>query len=614
MTRVTAVAALTASLVLCGAGAAVPDNAERVAAGIRAQKEAYPLPNAPLTWYAVPAISSVKRLPDTFPEDGVLCGPLQIAAARNEFEPASFVICSFKDVDKAELRVSALTAKEGTIPAASVDLKVVKCWYQTGTAWHSYFADATGRCMVPELLLNDETLIRVDTATQDNYLRADYPGGSKYLWISFPASVKVPFNAETTPVADAKTLQPFRLDAGRFKQFWVTVKVPGNSAAGVYRGRIEILCAGTAVASVPLAVRVLPFELPKPMTYYDMNREFYTMLYNEPHYAAILKLSGGDAAHAEKKLLALFENMRDHGIMNPLVADYRGDREPFVRELEILRKAGLSTRPLFGGVPAIPSYGWMTSPQVKGVPMRDQPMPEDLIQRIDESSKIVKELFGHTNVYCFGWDEPGMALLIAQRKPWQYVHDHGLMIYSTGHDNHLKRNGYNEDFCNSAGAATREKAAKWHAMGARVTNYADPHTGPENPDYMRRVHGLVLYKANYDGIGNYILSCSDWNDFLGTEYNFRSFNMTYPTRDGLIDTLEWEGIREAVDDVRYATKLKTLALAAIATGRTESVYAGRKALQWLEMTDEKRADLNGMRMEMIQYIMKLIEMQQGGER
>ena len=614
MRRLVLMSALAASLTLSGAGMAAPDNAERVAAGIRAQKEAYPLANAPLTWYAVPAMSSVKRLPDTFPEDGTLCGPLQIVAARSEFEPASFVVYSFKDVDRAELRASALTAREATIPAANVDLKVVKCWYQTGTAWHSYFADATGRCMTPELLLNDENLIKVDTATQDNYLRADYPEGTKYLWISFPASVKTPFNAETTPVADAKTLQPFRLEAGRFKQFWVTVKVPGNAAPGVYRGRIDILCGGAAVASVPLSLRVLPFDLPKPMTYYDMSREFYTLLYNEPHYSDILKLSGGDAAHADRKMLAMYENMRDHGIVNPQVANLRGDRDAFIRQLKIFRQAGLSTDPLFSGVPAIPSYGWMTSPQVKGVPIRDQPDPEDLYQRVDEAAKIVKEMFGHTNVYCFGWDEPGISLLIAERKPWKYIHDRGLMIYTTGHDTHFKRNGYNEDFCNSAGAATREKAAKWHAIGARVTNYADPHTGPENPDFMRRVHGMILYKANYDGMGNYIVSCSRWNDFIGTEYNFRSFNLTYPTRDGVVDTLAWEGTREAVDDVRYATKLKTLALAAIATGKTESVYAGRKALQWIENADEKRADLNGMRMEMIQYIMKLMEMQQGGAR
>ena len=252
----------------------------------------------------------------------------------------------------------------------------------------------------------------------------------------------------------------------------------------------------------------------------------------------------------------------------------------------------------------------MKSDAVQNAPsVSDVAMPEDLRQRIDEASEIVKSLFGHSNVYCFGWDEPGRALVIAERRPWKYIYEKGLKVYSTGHEAHLKFAGYNEDFCNSAGEPTREKAAKWHSFGSRITTYAWPHTGPENPDCMRRVHGLVLFKANYDGIGNYILSCSQWNDFIGEEYNFRCFNMTYPTRDGVIDTIEWEGIREAVDDVRYATKLQQLARKAIASGKVDAVYAGRKALQWLELIDERTADLNAVRLEMINTIIKLSDVQ-----
>ena len=109
--------------------------------------------------------------------------------------------------------------------------------------------------------------------------------------------------------------------------------------------------------------------------------------------------------------------------------------------------------------------------------------------------------------------------------------------------------------------------------------------------------------------GKVAISHAEWNDFLGDEHNFRQFNLTYPTRDGVIDTLAWEGIREAVDDVRYATLLKTLAAKVIATGKTENVYLGRQALLWLERVDETSADLNTARLEMINYILKLKEVQ-----
>jgi hypothetical protein len=340
--------------------------AVRVAEQINARKGTYTLAAAPLTCYAVPAISPVKRLPSTFPEDGDLCGPLQIVAAKNEFQPAPFVIFPFADAEEAEMKASPLTRKGGVIAAENVDLRVVKCWYQGGTAWYSYFADVFGKEMVPELLLHDESLVRVDTDTQDNYLRVDYPAGSEYVWISNPLSVNVPFNAETEPVADAKTIQPFQLKAGEFKQFWVTVKVPKDATPGIYSGSIELTCGGAKAASIPLVVRVLPFELPKPMTYYDRNPEFYTLLYNDPQYAELLKMSAGDRAHADRKMLAIYENMRDHNILNPLIEDYTSQsREAFIRQLELFKLAGLATDTIFGAIPGTPPYAWLNSPAVQ---------------------------------------------------------------------------------------------------------------------------------------------------------------------------------------------------------------------------------------------------------
>ena len=148
-----------------------------------------------------------------------------------------------------------------------------------------------------------------------------------------------------------------------------------------------------------------------------------------------------------------------------------------------------------------------------------------------------------------------------------------------------------------------------------MASYAGPHTGPENPDVFRRMEGLARYKAYYDGSFNYKYFSglhptlykkykqNVWNEFMGG--SFRSMNLVYPTSSGMIDTLAWEGYREGIDDVRYATKLKQDAARAIATGKMQAVYAAKKALMWLELMDEKTADLNAVRMEMIEYILKI---------
>src|SRR5690606_2308801 len=147
-----------------------------------------------------------------------------------------------------------------------------------------------------------------------------------------------------------------------------------------------------------------------------------------------------------------------------------------------------------------------------------------------------------------------------------------------------------EQFLNWAGEPTREKADAWHAFGDDyiVTNYAYPHSGPENPDLMRQRHGMWLYKANYDATYNYIWYLESsyvnpWGEYI--DATFRAFNFVYPTQTGLIDTIAWEGFREGIDDIRYATKLMQLAEEAIASGDSERAAAANKALTWLEETD-----------------------------
>src|SRR5690606_38667893 len=109
--------------------------------------------------------------------------------------------------------------------------------------------------------------------------------------------------------------------------------------------------------------------------------------------------------------------------------------------------------------------------------------------------------------------------------------------------------------------------------------------------------GLARYKANYDGSYNYKYfsqlhgslyerqKANVWNDFSSDA--FRGFNMVMPTVGGPIDTIAWEGFREGIDDVRYATLLKQDAEKAIATGKVEPMHTAKKALMWLELHDEK---------------------------
>ena len=119
---------------------------------------------ATLTHWAVNPISDVMRLPDAVPADGEKGGTVRLTMAKDEYEPGSFVVRSDHDLSKIRAEVSKLVSVKGDVlPPEAVDLKVVKVWYQNRNAWFSYFADVGGWKLCPELLVNDEDIIRVDT-------------------------------------------------------------------------------------------------------------------------------------------------------------------------------------------------------------------------------------------------------------------------------------------------------------------------------------------------------------------------------------------------------------------------------------------------------------------
>ncbi len=580
------------------------------AAKIKADIEKHALwQDKPFACYSVPAISNQKRLPNRIPSDAQLADEVRVVGAQGEFVPVSFMVFPMNDIGQAQLKISELRKEDATIPSENVDARIVKCWYQGGTAWHSYFADPDRRTLIPELLLHDETLINVDHEKEENYLRVDYPEGSEYLWISYPGAIKGEinvFNHAVEPVADAATLQPFELVQHEGKQFWLTIEIPQTAAPGCYSGTVAISTSGQELGTIRLSLAVLPFPLPEPKTYYDLEEDFFTLLYNHSQIKIHLELLGEDIAAAERKVLSELHNMRDHNVTSLLLhrAGLKGPYDLFARQFELMQQAGMRTDPIFGFLTV---YNWELLYRYL---VQGDSIPPAKWQQFEKATDaqiaLVRKILNHENIYGVGWDEPGRSVLEAQYELFRLLHDKGIKIYSTGKDTHFNYSGFNEDIVNYPGHPFKAEAArKWHAMGTKIFSYAGPHTGPENPDFIRRKHGLQLYKADYDGSGNYRYygyRHNPWNDFENDNYRIC---FVYPTRDGIVDTLHWEGFREAIDDIRYATKLQQVANQAIAAGGAERRYAGKKALQYLATLNENTTDLNAARLEMIHHILKI---------
>ncbi|MFA5074351.1 MAG: hypothetical protein WC539_10705 [Nitrospirota bacterium] len=99
-----------------------------------------------------------------------------------------------------------------------------------------------------------------------------------------------------------------------------------------------------------------------------------------------------------------------------------------------------------------------------------------------------------------------------------------------------------------------------------------------------------------------------WSDFYdgGADPGHRKHIVAYPTVNGVIDTVQWEGWREGVDDVRYLTTLQNT----IETARTagKDVSGAENWLANLKKSNLSTQNLDTVRQTMVNYIIAL----QGG--
>jgi hypothetical protein len=168
------------------------------------------------------------------------------------------------------------------------------------------------------------------------------------------------------------------------------------------------------------------------------------------------------------------------------------------------------------------------------------------------------EAHGYTDTYFYGIDEAKGDILLSQRQAWQTVHDNGGKIYASGHGYELLKMVDILDTSVVAYALNATQAGLFHNYGHKILSYGNPQVGIENPEIYRKNYGVALWNAGYDGTMDfaYQFAFGDiWNDYDSQTSQYRDHVFAYPTSNGVIDTIQWEGFREGVDDTRYVASL-----------------------------------------------------------
>jgi len=480
-------------------------------------------------------VTSTKVLPFNYEIPAAPGNTLSITACRNEFEPASFVITAQKDLSGINIIVPDLeNARGNTIPADAIDVRLVKVWYQANENAITY---TTGRFLTPELLIKDDRLVNVDYATKTNYLKVTINGVEQYVDITdrhatFPSDARV---------QDAASLQPFSLKADENRQLWVTVHVPGSAPAGDYYGDMVISAPSQIPVVMNLSVRVLPFALePSPLEYgiynygilgtHDVTRHSY---------------------RSPETLLIELQNMKDHGVLYPTL--YQQDNGNLDTALSLRDAAGLPKDKIYliGVWEGHDSYIGSGS------------TPAELA----EIAATVKNMRNHTNAYgykdtyFYGLDEVKGEELLSQRAAWQTVHANDGKIYAAGRGSELLKMGDVLDTGIAGSALNANQADLFHKRGLNILSYGNPQSGIENPEIYRKNYGFALWNAGYDGAMDFAYQFpygkNIWNDYddLSDGTLYRDHVFAYPASNGVIDTIQWEGFREGVDDTRYVGSL-----------------------------------------------------------
>ncbi|MFH1903853.1 MAG: hypothetical protein ABIK20_07395 [Candidatus Omnitrophota bacterium] len=573
------------------------------------------LANGPdLVTLIVSPIDGTKVLPSDPFVPGEITNEIKIVATPGEYEPASFVLTPKNDLKSLTLKASDLKGAAGTIPSSNIDLKVVKCWYQTGTVWNNGRFEEGTKYLVPELLLNDDTLVKVDYEKKENYLKLAFPEGEKYVWISDPKEVFTIWRTiDEFPVKDSPALLPVTIPARENKQFWVTVQVPEDAKDGVYTGSISLSSEGKPLGAITLKLRVLPFKLASPKTYGDSlapSRDFTSSIYYLGRLAAddqkgtiytILK--------NKEQLRAELKNMFDHGVTNPIVTQDWGNLKSLKEFLDLRNEAGMGKQPIYtrildiAGFLGCDFYGLKT-----GFPIPPEKLAA-LKVRVKEMINFFKP-YGISEVYFYGVDEAKNEQLTAQIPTWEAIQEAGGKIFVAGYRDGIMTQygnfhwvGDTQDLLVSALGPVKAEADRWHSKGNKIWAYANPQAGPENPALFRKGFGFGLWKANYDGAATwaYIHYYPPWNDF---RTNGKLYSLVYPTVNGVVDTIAWEGYREAIDDIRYGTTLKLLIEKTKKSGAKTEI--AREAEEYLNNLDVKDKSPDLIRLEIIDYILNLL--------
>ncbi|MDD2706954.1 MAG: DUF4091 domain-containing protein [Verrucomicrobiae bacterium] len=475
--------------------------------------------------------------PQSIPKREEITSELKITVTPGEYGTAWFSLYALQPVEQAKIQIAGdLQSAAETIPAKNIELRTVRCWSQrTGYAATTYY-------IIPELLEKKDT-------------------------------AKVPKGSSQT--------------------FWIAVKTSGETKPGEYETKIALELDGQKKGELNLKLRVLPFKLKNP---------------KDRHWVMWTSGKGYDKM-GKDEIRRELADMKEHGINSILVSPMgfkdcklqKNDQgnltftSPKLGEFQELRKElglnsplllywGAELERMAGNLIGVKDVSDNRVPAAAKTPAYQKTV-KDAFQALD---RFIRETGGaeYGDWYYLGMDEPGCHPQRQARSflEHQLAHDANIKTLITISPSEFvqKVAPHVAGMCWSSGAASREKNEGrqipdkeywWYGSGV--------YTGQEGGLMPNRyLCGVEFYKTGARGQVSFIYSRpgetgDPYDDFDGASHSEpKDLFIAYPSADGPVSTLQWEGIHEGIVDYKYLSTLEDLIAAAKRSGKKELVEMG----------------------------------------
>lgn len=349
---------------------------------------------------------------------------------------------------------------------------------------------------------------------------------------------------------------PVDLPAHTTQEFWLTVRVPASAKSGLYAGNVTLAC-GKARAVVPITLEVLPFDLAGPGKWVGMywrpeqcdsretlRLELADMRAHGMSCAACnvpepkFKLVDGKLTVDAAETTAFLDLLWQNGFTGPIPV-MSWDVESAAKALYGAARMQEGVRPILREYIKVATRP--NSPPLLFYPVDEIGHAKDLQEELLRKGEMLHKVPG-AKVFCTVNEFAAGQRCVEQIDYWC---------------SNVPLTLEQEQF-------VREQGKVYMRYGSHYTK--DPRQARDSAGFgFIRRNAVAMYYWHYQAyVGD------PFDDLDG---NSRDWCAAYPGKDGPIPTLDWEGVGEGVDDLRYMNTLRTLAEQC----RTQGGAASQKA-------------------------------------